>query len=271
MITVPQFATQKELIGWMVANKQVLEAQKKYGVKYADAVIIQQKEGGVLNATKANAEATELQAKLIINTTNWFDSHMDVHIPGLWTKSLTETKTLYLLQEHKMEFGKIISDEVKASVANYSFRELGFDVEGTTQALVFDTTIKADRNPFMFNQYKNGWVKNHSVGMRYVKIIMCVNDEDYGAEYEAWQKYFPMVANKEECQAKGYFWAVTEAKLIEGSAVPIGSNIVTPVMQIDSKAANNGTFNTEPPLGTQNQPTNLQFDKMADAINNFKF
>lgn len=268
MITVPHFGTKKELIHWMVSNKQLLESQKKFSIKYADCVIAQPAVNTSLNqnAEKSESAPVEINAKLAINTTNWFDSHLDVHIPGLWSKSLAETKLLYLLQEHKMEFAKIISDEVKASVANYSFRELGFDVDGSTQALVFDVNIKADRNPYMFNQYKNGWVKNHSVGMRYVKIVMCVNDEDYGAEYEAWQKYFPMVANKKECEDKGYFWAVTEAKLIEGSAVPIGSNTVTPVLEINQKAADNGTSNTEPLNSTQNQPNVVNWDKIAQAI-----
>ncbi|KKK49589.1 hypothetical protein LCGC14_3133520, partial [marine sediment metagenome] len=40
--------------------------------------------------------------------------------------------------------------------------ELGFDFEGQTQALVFESTIKKERNEFMFKQYAKGFVKNHS-------------------------------------------------------------------------------------------------------------
>ena len=96
----------------------------------------------------------------------------------------------------------------------------------------------------MLNQYKQGNVKNHSVGMQYVKLIMAVNDEDYGAEFEAWEKYYPLIANKAEADAHGYFWAVKEAKVIEGSAVPIGSNRATPTLDIkeaaDSTSAEKG-------------------------------
>jgi hypothetical protein len=36
-----------------------------------------------------------------------------------------------------------------------------------TEALVFNVEIDKDRNDFMFNQYAKGYVKEHSVGMRY--------------------------------------------------------------------------------------------------------
>ena len=43
---------------------------------------------------------------------------------------------------------------------------------------------------------------------------------------------------KETAIEKGYFWAVLEAKLIEGSAVVIGSNPVTPTLENNMKAVN---------------------------------
>lgn len=272
MIDIPQFNSKKELFSWLVANKQTLIAQKKFEIKFADPFVYNNRIGNNEQRDKAvvNNDTKELLVKSIINTTNWLDSHGDVHIPGLWAKSISETKGLYLLQEHKMSFDKIISDEVTASTQNFTFRELGIDINGITQALVFDSVVQASRNKYMYNQYLNGWVKNHSVGMRYVKIVMCVNDEDYGAEYEAWNKYITMVANMNEAEDRGYFWAVTEAKIIEGSAVPIGSNIVTPTISVNDKAAEQGTFNiAEPPNGTlrQEQKEVINWEKIASIIN----
>ena len=129
------------------------------------------------------------------------DSHDDVHIPGLWDKSLSETGDRLLhLQEHKStEFKSIISSgsDLEAYTQNFKFSDLGYKSNMTTQALMFKSTIKKSRNDYMFQQYAKGYVTNHSVGMVYVKIIMAVNDEDYGAEYEAWEKYYPMIANKD--------------------------------------------------------------------------
>ena len=68
----------------------------------------------------------------------------------------------------------------------------------------------------------------------YVKIEMCINSDSKWdvEEKENWDKYYPMVANKEMADNYGYFWAVSEAKVIEGSAVPLGSNPATPTLNI---------------------------------------
>ena len=200
-------------------------------------------------AAKADGDNTLLEkdvlaVELVINTTNLYDSHGDVHIDGLWKKTLKEQRNLYLLQEHKMAFANIISDDVKATAKTMDWSKLGYPYEGQTQALVFNTSIEKKRNPFMFEQYARGYVKNHSVGMRYVQLELAINSEsEWDKEEKAvWDKYYPSIANKEDVDERGYFWAVTEAKLVEGSAVPLGSNFATPTISVKSQ---------EPPTGTQ--------------------
>ena len=239
-------------IAEIVANKDILIAQKKAGIKHADGVFTDfhaPKLNKVLTikADSENEDPTKLQVKAIINTTNILDSHGDVHIKGLWSKSLKENKMIMHLQEHSLKFESIISDgkDLKASTKAYTFKELGYNLEGETQALVFDSTIKMDRNKFMFEQYQKELVKNHSVGMRYVKLFLAVNDEDYKEEFDIWNKYYPQIANKETADNQGYFWAVTEAKVIEGSAVPIGSNQITPTLEI-TEAAKSTSKTIEP-------------------------
>jgi hypothetical protein len=85
----------------------------------------------------------------------------------------------------------------------------------------------------MLKQYANGWVKNHSVGMRYVNLELAINSEaEYDKEYkERWDKYYPIVANKELADERGYMWIVSEAKIVEGSAVVMGSNSATPTLE----------------------------------------
>lgn len=142
------------------------------------------------------------------------------------------------IQEHKShEFSSIIAsgDDLKAFTKTMTWKSLGYDVEGSTQALVFDSTVKRERNPYMFNQYSKGYVNNHSVGMRYVKIFMAIDDDRYEEEKAVWDKYYPEITNKEEADASGVFWAVTEAKAVEGSAVPMGSNPITPTQSIKTE------------------------------------
>lgn len=239
--------TKKELFQFLVDNKNKLIARKKAQIKHADGFMFASV--SKVGVTKADGEG-DLTVKAVINTTNFMDSHSDVHLPGIWTKSLQENDNVMHLQEHRLEFSKIIADgeDLKAYPKTYTWKELGYKYEGNTQALIFDSRIKKDRNPYMYDQYRKGNVKNHSVGMMYVKIILAVNDEEYAAEYDAWQKYYPEIANKEVADEQGYFWAVKEAKVIEGSAVPIGSNTATPTLI--TEAADKGT-STEPPEGTQ--------------------
>lgn len=233
---IPEFETKKELFDYLVTNNKMLVAEKKKTIKETDSVI-----GKSIFAKKSNAEKAELKedeiiVKVVLNTTKIMDSHSDVHINGLWKKTLSENKkNLLHLQEHVMRFSNVIADyeNVKAYTQEIQLRELGFDSDEKTQALIFESKIKRDRNPEMFDQYKSGNVRQHSVGMHYVKIVLCINDKDYGAEFEAWEKYYPQIANKELADNKGYFWAVTEAKLVEGSAVLRGSNPITPTLTIE--------------------------------------
>jgi len=246
------FETKKEMFSELVKNKDILIAQKKSIKKEVDCsvlikpVIVRDKKEIANKEDNIDSfNLDKLKIVAIINTTNYLDSHGDVHIPGIWTKTLRENKMIMHLQEHEMEFDKIIADgkELNAYVKNYTWAELGYSYEGITEGLTFESTILRKRNEFMLNQYANGWVKNHSVGMMYVKIDFAINDEDSLNEFEAWNKYYSEIANKEEVDEKGYFWYVLEAKLIEGSAVPLGSNPATPTID-------NG-INNEPLKNTQ--------------------
>ena len=256
-MNIPEFATKKELYSFLVTNKESLMAQKKAELKRADILSfpasIMLKDADTNKAEGQQlSDPNTLIATVVINTTNLFDSHRDVHLPGLWDKSLKENKGLMHLQEHVMAFANIISDgsDLKSYTKQFGWAELGYNYPGNTEALVFESTIKKDRNLFMFDQYKKGYVRNHSVGMQYVKLILCINDEDCGAEYEAWQKYYPEVANKSDVDEIGYFWAVKEAKVVEGSAVPRGSNWATPTISISEGKSKpvNATSKEEEPI-----------------------
>lgn len=242
MTDLSKYTTKEELFKFMKDNKSLLIAEKKCSDKHADAVSYIEgyvtEKGDVVKAEPSVSadllKKDSLRVKVVINTTNLMDSHSDVHMKGIWKKTVKEQKTTYLLQEHQMKFENVITDTVKASVKEFAWSDLGFNFKGTTEALVFDAEISKDRNPFMFEQYAKGYVKEHSVGMRYVNLEMCVNSDEkyYQEEKAAWDKYYPEIANKEEADSRGYFWAVTEAKMVEGSAVVKGSNYATPTISV---------------------------------------
>lgn len=258
MIVTPNFETKEERIDWHIANKSLLIAQKKSTIKHADAIsfmvpLISEKGDSIIKSEAIPDTATRIKVRAIINTTKLFDSHGDVHIDQLWNKSLKETKDNYLVNQHNFSFEGIISDEVKAFVKQMTWKELGFGgYEGTTQALVYDTVIDKSDSPDMFERYRKGKVKNHSVGMRYVKVEMAADDDRYEKEKAVWDKYYPQIANKADVDAVGVFWAVTEAKNIEGSAVVKGSNFVTPTFSVqETKNQPGNSTDDEPPNDTR--------------------
>ena len=240
MIQIPEFTNKVDLFAWLKVNKHLLITEKKSQTKHADPVVFQNftlSNTGTIEKADNGSELMnldEFNAKVVINTTNLLDSCADVHIPGLWKKSLSESKIMYLLQEHAMKFDHIISDRVIPMTKTVTWKELGFDYPGTTEALIFDATIEKGRNPFMAEQYAKNRVKNHSVGMQYVKMELAINSESKFDEEEkaVWDKYYPMIANKDQADTQSYFFAVTEAKVIEGSAVVMGANTATPTISV---------------------------------------
>ena len=242
-LDIPNYQTKKELFHFLILNKETLISKKKSVIKLADgiggsSVHIERSKQSNKSESVSSEPISEIKVKAVINTTNFLDSHGDVHIPGIWNKSLKENNRIMHVQEHQSSsFNKIIAsgDDLKATAETMTWKELGYNAIGTTQALVFESTVKESRNKYMFDQYKQGFVNNHSVRMRYVKMELAINDKEYEKEKNFYDKYISQVINKQDAEELGYFWVVTEAKVIEGSAVPMGSNPITPTTNIDKE------------------------------------
>ena len=73
-------------------------------------------------------------------------------------------------------------------------------------------------------------VDQHSVGMIYVKILLCLNDATDVDKFKNWNSYYSNIINPEKADRQGFFFAVTEAKLLEVSNVLFGSNEITPTL-----------------------------------------
>lgn len=279
-LIIPEDLQGKKLSEFLFANKRLLIAQKKYELKRGDAFsfVTAVVEGEVADEVQkaAGSTGTEeapdfLEITSVINTTNWLDSHKDLHLPGLWKKSLKENKDLYLLEEHNMSFKGIIADgdDLEAYTKTMLWKEFGLKIPGETEALIFKSIVKKGRNPYMFKQYKEKRVKNHSVGMRYVNIEMAINDEEYKEEFALWNKYIGQIANPEAAEDSGYFFPVKEAKVIEGSAVVIGSNRMTPTINENKK--NIGSTEEAEPLESTSitQPQKADVDLWIKTVKFF--
>lgn len=254
-----EFNSKEDLFKALIENKKELVSIKKSTTKNADSVSFGYLDTSIkIDTNKEDVEnqlknPETLNVKVVINTTNFLDSHNDLHVDGIWNKSIKDNVTFLHLQEHERDFNKVITDTAKGYVQSIAWKKLGLPYEGKTEALIFESTIDKKRNEFMLNQYANGWVKNHSVGMRYVQLELAINTEaEYDKEYKKlWDEFYPSIANKEVADERGYFWVVKEAKIIEGSAVVMGSNSATPTIEVKDIEAVNDTSKDEPTEVTQ--------------------
>lgn len=262
------FNSKDELFLGIRNNKNLLYTQKKAQTKEADSCIFNCSLSNKQISNKSEGSTEDVKVIKVsssINTIGILDSHGDVHLQGIWNKSVNEQKNLLLIKEHKMSFENVISDKVKASVQIKTWKELGYDADGTTEVLVFDSEIEKDRNEYMFTQYRKGRVKEHSVGMRYVKYLLAMDsDSEYDQEEkEIWDNYIDKIINREDAEERGYFWAVKEAKIIEGSAVVRGSNPITPTLLVEDK-------NIEAVINTSNKQQKPSTEDTFDLINYIK-
>lgn len=187
----------------------------------------------------------------IINTTNYMDSHSDVHLSGLWNKSFSEQKgKIYYVADHDLSIKSIIAfkEDVEMMLIDTTFKELGYNLEGSTQALVF----KIAKDKIQLEQAKQIIESKrdiqHSVRMRYINIKLAMNstNPDYAENKQVFDQYLPLIANKEKAIEQGYFYAVTEAAISkEGSMVVFGSNDITPLIQKGEPPK--GTTHKQPP------------------------
>ena len=225
----------KEAIKRMIANKKELIRLKKAQLKKAD--IVELSISDFKTAFKAIGETlkedndSEIYRTIVGNTYGFMDSHDDVHIKGVFTKSINENGNRVLhLHDHVHQLSAKVGTPLKVYEKEVSWSDVGLDKSGMTTALLMDTRIEKARNENIFTDYKNGEINQHSVGMQYVKLELAVNDSEEKEEFAAWERYKGEVINIEKAEEQGYFWAVTEAKLIEISCVIKGSNELTPTL-----------------------------------------
>lgn len=275
---IPHNLTGKSLYDYLVKNEALIFHTKKSTIKKSDGIFSMpmyvDDKGNLVSKSEmdqVNIDPNRIKVVVVINTTNWYDSHGDVHIPGIWKKTLSDNKKtgFYLLNNHDREFDDVIAEGCKGYTKNMSWSDLGIDIQGTTEALVFDGIIEKDRNEFMFDQYRKGYVKKHSVGMRYMKMVTCINDDNYLVQKENWDKYIELVANRDEAEADGYFWAILEAQCIEGSAVLFGSNPVTPTIEvtdIDTSTDMTNSTKNQPSDDTEDKPLEFDLDRAIKEV-----
>lgn len=223
----------KEIIKSKLANKEALINIKRATVKHTDGLILTPKlivpNGEAVKSELPKDTEDVLYRTIIANTYNYMDSHEDVHLNGCFTKSINENKRQLYIKDHANYTTEIAGKVLKAYEQGGTFKDFGLDNDKETQAFLKDVAIYREQSEQFFSQMKNGMINQHSVGMMYIKIALAVDDASHEEEYKLYTSILPKIANYQEVEEKGYFFAVQEARELETSAVTLGSNGVTGV------------------------------------------
>ena len=177
----------------------------------------------------------------VINTTNFYDSHKDLHGFNIWDESVVNEKgTIEFALDHSLDLSSRITfaKDVNMMLVPLKWRDVGVDSDGETNALIFEikeTDIVSDTALKIIQ--KNLPVQ-HSVRMQYEEIEFGVDDdsEEFKDEKLIYDEAIKHAINKDEVIKEGYLFYVTKAKISqEGSMVDKGSNSATPILQKNKK------------------------------------
>jgi len=231
----------KDLIERYRANKQEVIDEKKSVLKFADASFgyMLGKSENPMAIKSDTFENSEVEKLIVGNTYLWYDSHGDVHDKGCFATSIKEDLMPAHLHDHEFKILSQVGVVKEVMERKISWRKLGVDKDGFTEALLIKSDVKEEYNAKFYDMYKNGLIQQHSVGMRYVDLQLAVNSEEKWAKEEKaiWDEMYDKVGNKESI--KSHFWVVKEAKLFEVSAVLRGSNTLTPTIKSSEVAGSN--------------------------------
>ena len=178
MKNIPEFATKEELFKHLKENKSFYIDQKKSQVKHTDPLSnASSKSVTLIGKTQKEDNDSEITREVVANTYYWLDSHSDVHVKSCFTKSIQEN-VAHHLNSHKFGLDHLVGETQKVEEREIAWKDLGVDIPGSTISLIASSSIKKSFNEKIFYLYKTGTIKQHSVGMRYVKIEMAINSSE---------------------------------------------------------------------------------------------
>ena len=232
-----EFDTKELMFAELKANKDFIIKEKKANIyKSCDKGV-----GIVAKSLRLEANKDVFKEDnsyyIAVNTTNVLDSHGDLHIKGIWNKTVKEQQQKnYLLLDHKMEMGSVAvkKENVEMFLADIPFKSVGKSFEGTTQALIYKVSKDNVINPIAKEWLESGDDIEASVRMQYVNVELAMNSDDKRdkAELKTFNDNIGNIANKGDFEDLTHFWVVKEAKnLGESSLVLMGSNSSTGVIE----------------------------------------
>ena len=212
----------------------------------------------------------------VISTTNYLDSHDDVH----WLNSMNQTAKdqqgkVYFCTDHLLTSDGIVvtKSNIEMFIKSIPWSLLGKPYEGNTNALIFGfdkKNIIHDKAAKILEVEKD---IQCSIRMVYKKVILAMNSnhKDHAENLKYFNENVDKIANKEVAYERGYFFGV-ESLGIRGEGSMVlggGSNDATIVYETKTEEADTVTSEDIEPLQST-QKTLSQFDMMKTILSTTK-
>jgi hypothetical protein len=252
------FSSKEQMFAELKANKDTIINLKKSQIQKSCEKGSAIRLNTIKTDTVKGIELEKDSYYIAVNSTNFLDSHGDLHVKGIWNKTVKEQQRKnYLVTDHKMELSNVVArkENVEIFLADMTFQELGKNIEGNTEVLVYKVKKDDVINPLAKEWLESGNDIEASVRMQYVKVELALNSESKKdkEEKKVYDEYADQIANKSDFEEIDYFWVVKEAKNIgESSLVLAGSNSATGMITNNepTKVTQDGNIN-EPTKVTQ--------------------
>jgi len=272
-----EFASKELMISYIKENlDQIIDFKKSIEQKSVD-------KGLAVSCKTLNKIRMEVADKAVsvdkdyyyiaVNTTRILDSHDDLHINGIWNKSVSDQQGKnYLVDTHSLTIRDTIvrKEHIEMFVAKVTFASLGMPYAGSTQVLVY----KFRKDKVMSKEAKE-WLESGdaiqaSVRMMYISIDFALDSnapEDKKAK-DNYDAYKNEIANASDFEYIPYFFIIKEAKNSrESSLVPFGSNPITGNIIKNIEPSADTHDKVEPLKNTHSK----QLKEMSNKLKNLKW
>ena len=232
-----EYNSKEELFSDLKSNlEQIIDFKKKVQKSCEKGASVTYRSLDITKFDDEETKALNLDSNyyhIVVNTTNILDSHDDVHLPGIWKKSINEKQFKnYLVTDHELEvLNTVVRKEyVEIFTMKLPFSALGKSYNGRTEALIYKFPKDKVMIPAVKEWLDSGDAIESSVRMRYINFLFCLDsnapeDAEFKKNYD---NYIDSIANKDDFEYIPYFFAIKEASNEQESSLVIrGSNEVT--------------------------------------------
>ena len=236
-----EYSTKEELFRDLKDNQELLIDAKKSEIQKSceKGVSISCKSLDLLKFTDQlkGIKIDDNYYYIAVNSTRILDTHDDLHVDGIWKKSVKEIQGKnYLVADHELELMYVLArkEHIEIFTAKVPFSLTGKPYNGDTEVLIYKIPKNQIKNEIAKEWLDSGDSIEASVRMQYVTIILALdsNAPDDATEKKNYDDYIDTIANKDDFDYIPYFFVIKEAKNVkESSLVVFGSNSSTGLVE----------------------------------------